>query len=234
MEARCFTSRMTAPFSKRDVSVPINLAIPAAVLAVVGLAHPHQLSVVTAQRWYIVHILLLMLFPLLVVPLLWLVRAATLPVRTAVTTLSFLYAVFYGAQDAIAGIGLGSVMNQTTEPEKITTLQPTATMLFDESNGLAVVGLWCFLVAAILTSLEVLRRRRAAAAPGALLLCAGAISFLDSHVYWPRGVITMLAIAAGAAALGAVSTASSPAPAARREPNGRGRQKDGLPRTSGS
>lgn len=193
-------------------------AAPALALAAVGLAHPDQLSIVNAGRWYAVHVLLLVLFPLLVVPLVVLVRDESIHLRTAVTTLAFFYAVFYGTQDAIAGVGLGAVMKETTDPEKITALQPTATMLFDEGNAMARVGLWCFLAAAFATSAALLWRRRVRALPGALLLLGGGVSFLDSHVYWPRGVITMVVIAGGLAALAWVVAEQPPALAQRLRP----------------
>jgi hypothetical protein len=33
--------------------------------------------------------------------------------------------------------------------------------------------------------------------PGAVLLLAASVSFLDSHLFWPRGVFTMLAVDVG-------------------------------------
>jgi hypothetical protein len=35
------------------------------------------------------------------------------------------------------------------------------------------------------------------AAPGAALLLGASVSFIDSHIFWPCGVVTMIAIAAG-------------------------------------
>jgi len=37
---------------------------------------------------------------------------------------------------------------------------------------------------------------------GAVLLLLASISFLDSHLFWPRGVFTMLAIGVGMLLLG--------------------------------
>jgi len=44
-------------------------------------------------------------------------------------------------------------------------------------------------------------RSRWAALPGAVFLLPAAVSFLDSHIFWPRGVLTMFAIAIGLALL---------------------------------
>jgi hypothetical protein len=40
-------------------------------------------------------------------------------------------------------------------------------------------------------------RHGARTLPGSALLLAAGYSFLDSHIFWPRGVFTMLAFAAG-------------------------------------
>lgn len=41
------------------------------------------------------------------------------------------------------------------------------------------------------------RRHGRAAWVGAVLTVAAAVSFLDSHIYWPRGVVTMVVLALG-------------------------------------
>ncbi len=33
--------------------------------------------------------------------------------------------------------------------------------------------------------------------PGAALVVAAAVSFLNSHIYWPRGVVTMVCLGVG-------------------------------------
>ena len=50
------------------------------------------------------------------------------------------------------------------------------------------------------------------------MLIVAAVSFLDSHIFWPRGVFTMLGIAVGMALLAAVDVASGPAAEVTRSP----------------
>ncbi len=176
-------------------------ASPAVALALVGLAHPRQLTIENAGRWYDVHVGLLVLFPLLALPLVWFTRTESLQLRAAVGALSFLYAVFYGAQDAIAGVGLGAVVDRATPQDVADVNRLAGQPLFSVGNGLARIGLWCFLAAAVLTSAAMLRRWRLRALLGTLLVSGAGASFLTSHIYWPRGVLTMLVIGAAFAAL---------------------------------
>jgi hypothetical protein len=96
--------------------------------------------------------------------------------------------------DVLAGIGAGGVKAGTGDEEAIRTL-------FHLGNALATVGVYAYLAATLVAAAGVLPRARLPALPGALLVVGGAISFLDSHIYWPRGVLTMIFIGLGWAAL---------------------------------
>jgi hypothetical protein len=170
------------------------VVVPPLVLAAVGLTHPMLLSTASAEHWRDLHIGLLPVFPLLAVGPWLAVRREPAAVRWAVAVLGYVFAAFYTALDAIAGIGAGAVKLRVEQT-------PAFDALFDVGNALALVGTWAFLVAAVLAGVLAVRRHGWPAAPGAVLVGAASVSFLHSHIYWPRGVLTMLGLAAGWAAL---------------------------------
>lgn len=133
---------------------------------------------------------LLPVFPLLgLAP--WLVaRHAGRALSWLTALLGYTYAVFYTALDVLAGIGTGAVRDRVGDT-------PAIAVLFVQANDLATVGVWSLLVATVTAAVVALRRGGAAALPGAALVIAGATVFLDSHIYWPRGGLAMLALAAG-------------------------------------
>ena len=93
----------------------------------------------------------------------------------------------------LAGIGAGALQQAGAVDQK--------RFLYAEGNDLAEYGVYAYLLAAVLAAVVALRRARLAALPGAVLVIAGAVSFLQSHVYWPRGGLTMVVLAIGWAAL---------------------------------
>ena len=174
--------------------VLLAVLVPPLVLAGFGLSHPSTLDAGSAPWWRDLHIVLLPVFPLLALGP-WLVaRALRRPALTwVVAALGYVYAAFYTALDVLAGIGAGAVRDDGfTEP---------LGSLFDQGNALARVGVDAYLAAALLAAgAAVLTVRGAARAPavaGAVLVVYGAVEFLSRHIYWPRGVLSMLALAAG-------------------------------------
>lgn len=188
----------------------VIVALPPLILAALGASHPHSLENSTADYWRTLHVLLLPVFPLLgIAP--WLVARRLGPwAATVAAALGYLYAVCYTALDVLAGIGAGSLQRAGFADAK--------RVLYDIANALALPGVLAYLAAAVLVSLLVVWRsfrsgaRMGAPAAsastsralaltlaltGALLTVAGAYSFLDSHVYPPRGVLTMFALAVG-------------------------------------
>lgn len=183
------------------------VVVPPLVLAAAGLAHPMTLTDDTASMWRGMHLALLPVFPLLgFAP--WLVVRRDQPALAPVAAvLGYVYAVFYTALDVLAGIGAGALWQAGATAQ--------APVLFRNGNDLAWYGVWAFLAATVLAVVVALRRHGRAALPGALVVLGAAVSFLDSHIYWPRGVLTMLALAVGWAAL-TVLPPMSPGP--RRRP----------------
>jgi len=180
---------------------------PPLVLAALGLTHPHHLNGGTADWWTTLHILLVPLFPLLGLAHWILLRNHRGLIAWVGRIAAFGYATFYGALDALAGIATGTIMRRSgvDNPDDL----PEIGWLFAIGNDLGDIGSRSFLVASVATSVVLLRRHGKRAIPGGLVLVAAGISFLDSHIYWPQGVITMVAIAVGFGLL-ALTTRAAP------------------------
>lgn len=181
--------------------VLLSVTIPALTLAAVGLAHPHDLTPESAQWWTTMHVLLLPIFPLLGLAQWVLVRGPGI-LAWGARLAAFGYAVFYGALDAIAGIGTGTLVLNGVHAggghELGTTERaPEIGWLFGAGNELGTIGAWSFLVGSVLTAVVLFQRHGRMALPGGIVLIAASVMFLSSHIYWPTGVFTMLAMAVG-------------------------------------
>lgn len=184
-------------------SVGLLLAAPGLVLAMVGLTHPEHLTYDSAEHWWVMHLVLLPLFPLLGLALAGLVRRRTDVVAWSVRVLAFAFAVFYGALDVLAGIGAGFVTARGgAEPRAGSPMAVRS--LFAIGNDLAEVGVYALLVACVVVGIDHVRRRGPAAVPPALLLVAASVSFLDSHIYRWVGVITIALLGVAIGWLGAL------------------------------
>ena len=171
------------------------VALPGVVLGTAGIFHPAHLTPDTAETWRNIHIVALPLFPLLALGP-WLLARQADPVAGWVgLVLGYTYAMFYTGLDLLAGAGAGAL--------KLVGSEDLGT-IFDLAGGLADVGVWAHLAGAVLAAAMVLRQAGWRAAPGVVLVVVASVSFLDSHIYWPRGVVTMYLLAAGWAALAAV------------------------------
>jgi len=166
---------------------------PPVLLAGLGLIHPSDLTDDSAATWRNLHIALLPIFPLLALGPWIVVRREHRLLRWAVVVLGFVYAIFYTALDVLAGIGAGAL--QAAGGHDWTST------LFHEANDLAFYGVRAFLIATAVAAAAALGRAGALAVPGALLVVGAGWSFLNSHIYWPRGGLTMLALAIGWVAL---------------------------------
>ena len=175
------------------------VALPGLVLAGIGLTHPHHLDATTAEWWQNMHIILAVIFPLLAAAQWVLLDDSPKYVRYPARVAAFGFAVFYGALDALAGIGGGAMT--LANGGRINGDQP----VFDIGNQLGTVGAWCFFAASIAIAVCALLKHKLKAIPGAAFLLVGSFLFLDSHIYWPKGVIACTCIAIGMAAISYVS-----------------------------
>lgn len=179
--------------------------MPGLVLAGFGAVHPPLLDAATAPWWETMHVLLLPVFPLLAIAQ-WVLLAPAPPVlRWSGRVAAFGFAAFYGGLDAVAGIAAGTVVQAQQG------FTPVAGAVFAIGDTLGYIGAGCFLVASVLIVAAITQHAGSRAIPGAVLLLAASVSFLDSHLFWPRGVVTMVAIAAGMYLLVVVSPARTEA-----------------------
>ncbi|GIM93252.1 hypothetical protein [Paractinoplanes toevensis] len=170
-----------------------------ALLALAGLVHPSGLSAATAHRWVWLHIVLLPVFPLLALGFVVLLRerprgSTPRVARIVAWTCAAVYAVAYTGLDAVAGIGAGTVAGQPGDPAELRRL---VLALYETGGGLGTVGVYAFLAATLATAASLAGRRGIRVLPGTVVLLAAGWSFIDSHIFSPRGVLTMLAMGAG-------------------------------------
>jgi hypothetical protein len=168
-----------------------------------GLAHPHGLSRSTASDWTHLHIALLPVFPLLTVglliPLWHRPRLGLAGFATVVAWASaFAYAAFYTGLDAVAGIAAGTAVENVGATAG---LGPVKRPLYDTGEALGQVGTYALIGAIIATAVALFPKHGVRILPGTVVLLAAGRSFVDSHIFWPRGVWTMVGFALGFALL---------------------------------
>ncbi|GAA2170701.1 hypothetical protein GCM10009846_02010 [Agrococcus versicolor] len=177
------------------------LAGPVA-LTIAGATHPAHLTAESAQWWHDLHVVMLPLFPLLGLSVWALVHRVRGGLdgwlAIAARVLAFVYAMFYTGLDVLAGIGAGALTVHRGMGGEIGSAN---SVMFFEGNVLADVGTWSLLVAFALVGLIHLRRVGWRSLVGTAVLLAASVSFMTSHVFWPRGVLTMAAFGVGVALL---------------------------------
>jgi len=173
--------------------------MPALILALAGLFHPHYLTIDSAGSWQHLHIALLPIFPLSAVGFLLPLWRRPGPDLAGIATVvgwagAFVYATFYTGLDLVAGVAAGTVARNTRPSADLgAVVQP----LFDTGDRLGQVGVCGFAVATLGMSMVLLTRHRVAASLIAAVLLGASYSFLSNHIFWPRGVITFVAIGCG-------------------------------------
>ncbi|GAA5122659.1 hypothetical protein [Pseudonocardia adelaidensis] len=179
--------------------IVVAVALPGAVLALIGLFHPAELDASTATRWWQLHVLLLPIFPLLAVALWVLLRGESGPLARIARVAAYVFAVYYTGLDTLAGIAAGRVVDVEGERGE------AALALSALGNELAEVGVYAFAVAVVLTAVVRVRRDGRRALAGAVLLVVATVPFLHGHIYWPVGGLAMVGISAGCALLAATA-----------------------------
>jgi hypothetical protein len=167
------------------------LAAPGLLLAGFGAVHPAQLDAATAGWWTSLHVVLLPVFPLLAGAQWLSLASAPRRLRWPGRLAAFGFAAFYGGLDAVAGIAAGTVVHAQHGAT------PVVGAVFEIGDLLGFIGAGCFFAAAIAIAAAAALRAGWRAAPGAVVLLLASVSFLDSHIFWPRGVFTMLGLAVG-------------------------------------
>jgi hypothetical protein len=172
----------------------VVVGLPGLLLSLIGLTHPMYLTDDTAMGWRALHIVTLPLFPLLGIAPWWVARQHSRLLGVVCAVLGYLFAAGYTALDVLAGIGAGGLQLDNGGSGK--------QVLYDLADALALPGCIALLLASALAAGSVLvaassTRLRVLAGLGALLVVLAAYSFLTSHIYWPRGGLTMLGFAVG-------------------------------------
>jgi hypothetical protein len=145
------------------------------------------------------HIWLLPVFPLLtlglIVPL-W--ARPTRDVTGAATVVAWLaaatFAALYTGLDAVAGIGAGTIQLEQAPGQDV---GPSVAALFHTADSLGHAAVRALAVAVLAASIALVTRRgwRVLAGTAVLLVCT--YEFYDSHIFYPRGVFTMVGFAIG-------------------------------------
>ena len=171
------------------------VTVPAFLLACLGLTHPAELTAASAEWWTTLHILLVPLFPLLGVSHWILLHGRPGIIAWVGRVAAFLYIAFYAVTDHIAGIGNGVVMQRSGASSM--SERPEIDWLFDVANDVGGPGTWALALAAVATAIVTVRAGGRRALFGALLLVVSSVYFALAgvHIYWPRGVLTMVAMA---------------------------------------
>lgn len=174
------------------------LAGPVA-LTVAGATHPAHLTAESAGWWHDLHVILLLFPGLSVWALLHRVRGGIDgALAIAARILAFVYAMFYTGLDVLAGIGAGALVEHHAMGGEI---GDATSVVFFEGNVLADVGTWALLVAFALVGVVFVRRVGWVSLVGTAVLLGASVSFTTSHVFWPRGVLTMAAFGVSVALL---------------------------------
>lgn len=183
----------------RTTFLPLLVALPALLIAGLGLAHPIVLEPETAERWRLAHLLLLPVFPLLAVSVWFLLRGERGPAAWGARLLAAAYAVLYGALDSIAGLG---APQQVIRADERGDPGPPIGDLFEIGDALGELGVYALAAAGALTALVLfLRNRSPLALVGGAVFVAACWPFLRHHVFPPRGVLALVAIGVGLALL---------------------------------
>lgn len=174
--------------------LPVLLAaLPALLVAAVGLTHPEVLTPETADAWFVGHLVLLPLFPAVAVSLWWVLSGERSPAAWGARILAYGWVVLYGALDAIAGVGLSYQVKQATANG---TPQPNLGDTFRIADTIGRPGALLFAAAGLFAALAVLRHG-ALAVLGGVVVAVGSVVVYERHVFPPAGVLGMVAIGIG-------------------------------------
>lgn len=195
------------PKVSRSRLMPLLVALPALLIAALGLAHPIFLTPETAERWRLAHLALLPIFPLVAGAVWVLLREERGPAAWAARVLALAYAVLYGALDSIAGLGAPQQVIRTAERGEP---GPPLGDLFEIGDALGRLGVYALAGALALTALVLfLRARSPLALVGGVVAVGACYPFLRHHVFPPRGVLALVALSVGFALLEASRRATS-------------------------
>jgi hypothetical protein len=166
----------------------VAVLLPPLLIGLVGTTHPAHLTQDASAHWRDLHIVLLPLFPLLALGP-WLVARSIIPLYGTITlVLGYVYACFYSALDILAGIAAGALKHDR---------EGGLATVFRYAGDLGDVGSVAYVGATAAAAGCLLRVAGPRVLVGAVVALGGAFGFMQNHVYWPGGVLSMAAIAVG-------------------------------------
>jgi hypothetical protein len=180
----------------------ILCAAPGIILGVAGLWHPQHLTAATAERWWVLHVAGLFVFPLVGVALVVLVWGRRDLLAVLVTLLAYVFATAYSALDVISGIAAGFVTSRlppgAARPAEVHSL-------FVIGTPLGHVGSIALVLAAALLTVDAVRRHGSPGAVG-LLAVVGALMLHRWHIYPPYGSAGIALVGLGTGGLARIGT----------------------------
>ncbi len=189
---------MTGIRPARRGVVVVAAAAPALLLALLSVAHPASNTHHAAQQWFVLHIVLLPVFPLVALAP-WLVaRQVDRRLGRLAAVFGYVYACFYTALDVLAGIGAGAL--------QVAGFSEAKAPVYAIGGALAVAGVIGLVAATLVASVAALRHAGVRAIPGSVLALAGSVYLYWGHVYFGRGTLAVLLIAVGYLLLALVVT----------------------------
>ncbi|MET0447629.1 MAG: hypothetical protein ABW004_04460 [Aeromicrobium sp.] len=166
----------------------VAVLLPPLLIGLVGTTHPAHLTQDASAHWRDLHIVLLPLFPLLALGP-WLVARSIIPLYGTITlVLGYVYACFYSALDILAGIAAGALKHDR---------EGGLATVFRYAGDLGDIGSVAYVGATAAAAGCLLRVAGPRVLVGAVVALGGAFGFMQNHVYWPGGVLSMAAIAVG-------------------------------------
>ena len=161
---------------------------PPIIVGLAGTTHPDHLTQDASLYWRNLHVVFLPLLPLLALGPWVVARSVDRKLGYVTALLGYVYACFYTALDLLAGVGAGGLKAEGADGVRV---------LFDLAADLGQVGSTAFILATAVAAGCALSAARLRAIPGAVLVFAGAYGYMQEHLYWPGGVLSMFALAIG-------------------------------------
>ena len=173
--------------SRRTLVLLVSL--PAVACALVGLTHPVNLNMASAEQWRNLHLILIPIFPLIGLAS-WLIgRTAGVWFGRAGALFGYGFATFYTALDILAGVAGGVLV--------IAGNSDATGSVFAIARILANIGVVSLVAGCLVAGVAAFRVAGIAALPGALLATVGAVLVQPGHIYLGRGTVAMMLFAGG-------------------------------------
>lgn len=176
------------------------VSVPAVVIALIGLLHPHHLTAETAARWQVMHIVLIPVFPLVGLGPWLIARRTSRPLGMIAAVGGYGFATFYTSLDLLAGVAAGTLQRAGVTDGKAP--------VYEIARALGLVGVVSLVVACLAATAATVIHARLLALPGGVLAVVGAALVQPGHIYPGLGTLAMLLLAAGFVLLALAATSA--------------------------